>query len=117
MNGLIIAAIVVGTICAYLPAGFYTGRAWARYAYKKAYYDKKFAATMAFATGGIFWPVASLVIVAIKMWMRRSYGLMETIIPELRQKADEKRQRGLEQELLDSEHEIARLHRELGIKP
>lgn len=117
MNALIIAAIVLGSIAVYLVAGFATGRSWARFTYKRAYYDREFNTKMAFVFCGLLWPITALAIIATNLWLRHSSDLIETLIPEVRQKADAKRQRELEADLENREREIARLHRELGIKP
>jgi len=117
MNALITTGIVAGSVLTYLIAGYYSGRAWARFVYKRAYYDKEFDTKAAFVFCGLLWPITALAIIATNLWMRRTFDLMETLIPEERQKAYANQQRALEQELRDREREIARLHRELGINP
>ena len=114
MNALVVTGIVIGSVPTYLVAGYYTGRTWARYWYA---IDRHPFIEGTFTLGALLWPIIFPIWAVVQLVNARRYALREALIPELRTKADEKRQRDLEYELREREHEIARLHRELGIKP
>lgn len=123
LNAIIITAIVIGSIAAYLGVGYIVGTWNARLSWRYGDWfhedTKRDNARDAFVFGLLAWPVAvffcCLVVLA---HLRVGAGeILDNVIPELAEKAKQRRAAEAEAENVKLRRQIDDLHRQLGIAP